>query len=122
MFEGFVVTVLAQAAENPQIQKFVDDRIDRLKDKLLPELLAKLLPSLAGLLPGFGGSILKTFIDRAPNMQNVEDLREVTKEVAANLIDGVPDVDAPFVSDAVERLTGIDVSEAIKGVLRGFLR
>lgn len=118
MFEGFVVNVLAQAAENEQIQKFVDDRIDRLGSTLL----GKLLPGLAGLLPGFGGSILKTFIDRAPNMQNVEDLRDVTKEVATNLIDGTPDIDVPGVSDKFEELTGIDVSESIKDVLRGFLR
>jgi hypothetical protein len=122
MLQKFILNLLIEAAKNPEVQKFVDDRIEKLKDDLLPELIETLLPSIAGLLPSFGGSILKTFMDLVPNLPNIDDLPGAVSDVAENIIESTPDFDLPIVSDAVERLTGIDVTEAIKGVLRGFLR
>jgi hypothetical protein len=114
MLNKFILNLLAQASKDPDIAKWVDDRI--------ANLLPKLIAAVTALLPSFGGSILKSFMDRAPNLPNVDDLPGAMQDVAANMIQSLPDVDIPGVSDAVERVTGIDLSEDIKNILGGFLR
>lgn len=114
MLQKFILNLLVEAAQNAKIREFVADQVAR--------LLPKLVAAVAGLLPSFGGSILKTFMDRVPSLPNLDDLPGAVSDVAQNIIDTVPDFDIPGVSDAVEGLTGIDVSETIKEMLRGFLR
>lgn len=106
--QSFILALLVKASQNEKIREFVADQLER--------LLPKLVAAVAALMPSFGGSILKTFMDRVPQLPNLEDLPQAVSDVAGNIIDTLPDPDLPIVSGV------FDLSETVKDVLRGFLR
>ena len=106
--QSFLIAMFVKLVQNEQFRAFVADQLE----KLLPKLVA----AVAALLPSFGGSILKTFMDRVPELPNLDDLPQAVSDVAGNIIDTLPDPDLPGLSGV------FDASELVKDVLRGFLR
>jgi hypothetical protein len=106
--QTFLIAMFVKLAQNEQFREFVANQLER--------LLPKFVAAVAGLLPSFGGSILKTFMDRVPELPNLDDLPQAVSDVAQSIIDTVPDPDIPGLSNV------FDASEMVKDVLRGFLR
>lgn len=120
MFKQFIIGLIAEAAKNEDIQKFADDLVDKLIAKFRTDILPDLIKAATALLPTFGGALLKSFMDRVPELPNIDDLAGATSDIAQNILEQDPDL--PFVSDTVEQLTGIDASELLKNILGPFLK
>lgn len=106
MLQKFVLDLLVAASKNPDIREFVFELVDRLKDNLLPDLMKSVVP----LLPVFGDSLIKAFVDHMPDIPNIAEGVDIAKDVAEKIVAADPDL--PFVSDV------FDLSEMLKGFLR----
>lgn len=99
MLQQFILDLLIKAAQDPEIQKFVDDRIDRLKKSLLPDIVAT--------FPTFVASAMKVFSIKMPNMAEIPDaIGDLAQDTAQHILDSDPDL--PGISDF------IDLSELAK--------
>ena len=105
MLQKFILSLLVQAVQNPQVRAFALD----LAMKLAAQLKDDLLPKLVALLPMFGAGLIKEVFDRAPDLPNIDDLDDVARGIATKILDSDPDL-GPL-SDIV------DISEILRGYL-----
>lgn len=93
MLTKFVLNLLIEAAKDPDIQAFVDGRIDRLKDGLLPDIV--------GTFPTFGASLLKAAFEKLPNIAELPgSVADLATESVEKLLESDPDI--PGLSDIID--------------------
>jgi hypothetical protein len=114
VLQKFVLNLLIEAAKNPDVQQFVDDRLAKLigpfKDDVTNEVIAELhtlRQDLIGLFPAFGTSIIKSAFDHLPQIPNLPDAADLASSVATNVLD---------------LAHGLPVIGQFTDILRGFLR
>jgi hypothetical protein len=121
MLQKFALAVLVAASKDPDVQKFVDDRLANLiapfkdditevKDGITNEVIAELhtlRADLIGLFPAFGTSIIKSAFDHLPQIPNLPAAADLASSVAQNVLD---------------LGHGLPVIGQFTDILRGFLR
>ncbi|AEJ93988.1 hypothetical protein THIBAULT_40 [Mycobacterium phage Thibault] len=102
---SLVIKIIAEAAKNEDVRKFVLELVKELADKLKDDLV----PALIALFPTFGGAIIKSALDFLPEV-DLPDIDVLNTDIAKKIVDADPDL--PFVSDI------IDITEILKGWIK----
>lgn len=106
--QAFIIALVVKAVENPKIREFLLEFAARLGKFLLPSLMA--------LIPAAAAAAGKVLIERLPGALDLPELPEVVGQVHDAVNNLLPDdVDIPVLSDVVENLTGIDLSQWLTG-------
>jgi hypothetical protein len=77
-----------------------------------------LLPRVAALIPLVAATVVKEVIDKIPDIDipGVSNVFDLTETIRDGVNNGLPDgIDIPFVSDAFENITGFDLSDSLFG-------
>jgi len=100
---------------------------DIIAEKILPKLVELLwpriaalfmdviLPKLVGLMPLFGAQIVAAVIDHIPGASLLKPVEAIADDIRNTVNSQVPDIDIPFVSDAVKNATGFDLTDFLRG-------
>jgi hypothetical protein len=105
--QAFLLKLLVAAVQNPDIRAFLLEVVDRLAATLLPKLASVIPVAIGAAAARFGDILGHVDLPSAPEI--VEDIR---KEVNHALPDGI---DIPILSDAFEKVTGIDLTDILTG-------
>ncbi len=106
MIEKFALNLIVAALQNKEVRDFLLEIIDR--------LAAQLLPKLAAVIPAAVGAGIKGFGDLA-NI-DLPDVGQVVEKIRDGVNAQLPeDVDIPVLSDAFEKVTGLDFTDWLKG-------
>jgi hypothetical protein len=109
--QKFVVGVLLKLLADEKVQAFLMQIVDRLAEVLLPKLASVVPAAVAAGIKGLG--------DLIPDL-HLPGLEEVTKDIHDGVNALLPeDIDIPFISDAFEKVTGIDLTDILTGRKRG---
>jgi hypothetical protein len=73
---------------------------------------------VAALIPLVAATVVKEVIDKIPDIDipGVSNVFDLTETIRDGVNNGLPDgIDIPFVSDAFENITGFDLSDSLFG-------
>lgn len=102
---------------------------DIVAEKIMPKLVELLWPRLAALfmdvvlpkiiavMPLLGAHIVVMLIEHIPGANLVLTVDQIANQLTERMKAGNPEIDIPFVSEAVRDITGFDLSDAIFGRL-----
>lgn len=106
MIQKFALSLIVAALQNEEVRKFLLEVIDR--------LAAQLLPKLAAVIPAAVGAGIKGFGDLVD--VDLPDVGQVVEKIRDGVNAQLPeDVDIPVLSDAFTSLTGLDLTDWLKG-------
>lgn len=105
--QTFLLSLMVKALQNETVREFLFKVVDRLADRLLPKL--------ASLIPTSAAAVLKLLTDKIPSLPDIGDLGQITHEIHDQVNAAIPDIDIPFISDAVKDVTGFDLTDLLKG-------
>lgn len=113
-----ILAVLVEALEDERVRAFVADQVarlaDHLLDRLVPDVLERMLPDIVSTFPTFGASVVKSALEKLPNLSiELPAVGELAKETAEKIVNDDPDI--PFISNV------FDLTETLKKFL-GFGR
>jgi len=105
--QTFLLKLLVAALQNPDIRAFLFTIVDRMTAALLPKLAAVIPAAVAAGIKGLG--------DLIPGIQ-MPGLHDITETIRTDVNHLLPeDIDIPFLSDAFEKVTGVDLTDLITG-------
>lgn len=103
----FLISVMVGVLSDPKVQEFLLQIVDRLG--------ALLLPKLGAIIPAAVGAGIKALGDLIPDI-HMPELHEITEDIRGGVNALLPtDVDIPILSDAFEKVTGIDLTDILTG-------
>jgi len=105
--QNFFVAVLVKLLSDPKVQALLLQVVDR--------LAVILLPKLAAVIPGAVAAGIKGLGDLIPDI-HMPELGDLTEGVRDGVNALLPeDIDIPILSDAFEKITGIDLTDILTG-------
>ena len=131
------MTELTTPAVQPTETKksgFLDKLGDVAAEKILPKLVELLWPRIAALfmdvvlpkiiavMPLLGAHIVVMLIEHIPGANLVLTVDQIADQLTERMKQGNPEIDIPFVSEAVRDITGFDLSDAIFNKIPGMGR
>jgi hypothetical protein len=105
--QNFLVSILVKLLSDPKVQAFLMQIVDRLAETLLPKLAAVIPAAVAAGIKGLGGLIPDIHL---PGLDNITET--IRSDVNALLPE---DIDIPILSDAFEKITGLDLTDILTG-------
>lgn len=109
--------------ESTPKQGILDKLGDIAAEKILPKLVELLwpriaalfmdviLPKIVALLPLIGAQIVNELIKHIPGASLLKPVEQIADDIRDAVNGQVPDIDIPFVSDAVKNATGFDLTD-----------
>lgn len=105
--QAFILKLLVAAVQNPDIRAFLLEVVDRLATTLLPKL--------AAVIPAAVGAGIKGLGNLFPDV-HIPDLHDIQEGIRNDINAALPeDIDIPILSDAFEKVTGIDLTDILTG-------
>jgi hypothetical protein len=105
--QNFIAGILIKLLADPKTQEFLLKIVDRLAEFLLPKL--------AAVIPAAFAAGVKLLEDHLPDVK-LPGLPEITEAIRTGINGLLPeDVDIPILSDAFEKITGLDLTDILTG-------
>lgn len=100
-------------------EKILPKLVELLWPRIAALFMDVILPKLVALLPLVVANAVKGVIDQIPGIDLIKDANQIADDVTEALQTQVPDIDIPFVSDAVKDVTGFDLTDFLRNFNRG---